>query len=477
MCVPIRTLADRLGLKLNGEGIAAGVRFLPDDGDDLREDILYLSAEREDHTWIQVGQERILVPGSSRQWFNRIGDCLEQFAQWELKLRELLLTRRLNEAMTLLGKIFGNAVYLVDSGFRVLAIESNEIYSELSAIWKHLVTYGFIPYHILSGLRSTGEMNALQTQKDASLFYSTCFNNKFINRCLYQDGVLWGHFFVVGYRRGFTDGDLAYAQWVGSVLEQTLSHLADPVFSRDLDHETFFLHVIDRSLTDREQIAQQLRPLGWDPEGKYRILSLRADVNILMLAPLLCDKLERLFSCRSVIWNDLVVGVFPIQEDAAGAMLQDRLRAFINQEALIAGLSDVFDGFYRLPDNCRQAVRALELGAGRPGSLTAYGDIAVTHLIRSLEPEFSLDMFCDKAVFRLRDYDMANESEYLHTLEVYLRSERRLTDTAAALFIHRNTLIYRIERISKLTGLDLDDPDIRLRVLMSCRILREKGTK
>ena len=130
----------------------------------------------------------------------------------------------------------------------------------------------------------------------------------------------------------------------------------------------------------------------------------------------------------------------------------------------------MFDGFYRLPLNAEQAVCALSMGRKEPGSLTAYSDVAMTHLFQNLNPEFDLNMFCDKAVFRLREYDAANESDYLHTLEVFLKQERRLMDAARALFIHRNTLIYRIERIQKLTGLNLDDPDVRMRILLSCRI-------
>lgn len=480
MGVPLTTLAERLGLDISADAIIIGARFVQESGDPLRKGILYLQNTEMgcEMMWVDgPGKEirAISQTGTATQWFNRISDQLEQFTQWELQLREFLLTRRLNEAMTLLSEVFGNAVYMVDSGFRVLAIDTNEIYAEISAIWKHLVTYGFIPYHILHGLRSSGEMEVIRVQKSASLFYSKWFNNKFINRCLYQDGLLWGHLFVVGYGKGFTAGDLAYAQMVGYLLEEILPSFSAPFFSRNIDHETFFLNVIDGSMTDRDQISKQLHPLKWDPDGKYRVLSLMAEVNIEMLAPLLCDKLEEHFNCRCVIWEEQVLAVFPIENINSEKVLEDRLRAFVSQEVLIGGLSDVFDGFYRLADNCQQSICALKMGNHLPRNLTLYSDIALSHLFSSLNPAFSISMFCDKAVFRLQDYDTANQSEYLRTLEVYLRNERKLIDTAAELYIHRNTLIYRIERIEKLTNLNLDDPDVRERVLLSCRMLREKS--
>lgn len=476
MGFPFVTLLDRLGLSTAGisrDSECTGIRFrTPGDTDPH---ILYM--ERKDPgAVLHVDGFSIPVRGNADEWFNRINGWLDRFHGWELNLGNLLLTRRLNEAMGLLSEIFGNAVYLVDSSFRVLAIDTNEEYSELSAIWKHLVNNGYIPYHILTGLRSSGEMAQLQSQKKASLFYSKWFNNRFINCCLYHDNALWGHLFVVGYRKGFTEGDLALAQWVGHLLEKVLMQFSNPIPSRNNDHEAFFLHVIERSLTDPAQIRNQLKPLGWDMEARFQAVAIRAEQEYRHLAPLLCDKLENRFHCRALVWKDVVLAVFPVEQSLAG--IRNLISVFVQQESLTAGISDVFDGFYRLPLNAEQAVCALTIGQRTPGTLTGYRDVAISHLVQNLQPEFNLNMFCDKAVFRLRDYDQANDSDYLHTLDTFLRLERKLVDTADALFIHRNTLIYRIDRIQKLTGLELDDPDVRLRVLLSCRILEDsEGTR
>ena len=49
--------------------------------------------------------------------------------------------------------------------------------------------------------------------------------------------------------------------------------------------------------------------------------------------------------------------------------------------------------------------------------------------------------------------------EMLHTIEMFFAKDLNLSDTARQLYIHRNTLVYRLEKIKKLTGLDLREFD------------------
>jgi purine catabolism regulator len=62
----------------------------------------------------------------------------------------------------------------------------------------------------------------------------------------------------------------------------------------------------------------------------------------------------------------------------------------------------------------------------------------------------------------LRQYDRDHHGDLLKTMWAYLRNGGNSVRTANALFIHRNSLRYRLARIQALTSLDPDDPDARL---------------
>ena len=67
----------------------------------------------------------------------------------------------------------------------------------------------------------------------------------------------------------------------------------------------------------------------------------------------------------------------------------------------------------------------------------------------------------------LNAYDQANRTELYRTLHCYLTNERNYDRTAEQMFIHRNTVKYRIERVAELTGVDLAEPEQRMLLLLS----------
>jgi len=65
-----------------------------------------------------------------------------------------------------------------------------------------------------------------------------------------------------------------------------------------------------------------------------------------------------------------------------------------------------------------------------------------------------------------------HNKELLTTLETYLRQGGNALETARRLHIHRSTLIYRLQRIENLCGLDLSDPQVRLNLQISIQLYR-----
>ena len=59
-------------------------------------------------------------------------------------------------------------------------------------------------------------------------------------------------------------------------------------------------------------------------------------------------------------------------------------------------------------------------------------------------------------------YDQERRSDLVRTLRVYFAAGANASEAADRLFLHRNSMLYRLARVEKLTGLDLKDPRARL---------------
>jgi DNA-binding PucR family transcriptional regulator len=125
-------------------------------------------------------------------------------------------------------------------------------------------------------------------------------------------------------------------------------------------------------------------------------------------------------------------------------------------------MSAARQGSDRAPESLRQAqdASAIARALAPGGGALAYDDLgAYRYLVHLSLDEAPHDRLC-QAVERLLAYDERRETQLLATLEQYLADRRVGTTTARRLFIHANTLRQRLDRIQKLTGLDLADEDL-----------------
>ncbi|MNC68173.1 Carbohydrate diacid regulator [compost metagenome] len=112
--------------------------------------------------------------------------------------------------------------------------------------------------------------------------------------------------------------------------------------------------------------------------------------------------------------------------------------------------------------------------------MVLYSDVQLYDMLSAYTQNDYRDV-CHPALLTLRDYDGKHHADLYHTLFIYLKNNRQLQKTAVELFIHRNTLRYRLQQISELIHVDLDNIDNVLKLYMSYKMtayldrLREAG--
>lgn len=103
----------------------------------------------------------------------------------------------------------------------------------------------------------------------------------------------------------------------------------------------------------------------------------------------------------------------------------------------------------RLPAARREAVWALSLARKAPGRISRYGEETTFTVLRSTE---EAQVLVDRVLGPLLAYDAHHGTELTASLETFLQHRRSWQRTAAALSVHKQTVMYRMQRVEQLTG-------------------------
>lgn len=158
------------------------------------------------------------------------------------------------------------------------------------------------------------------------------------------------------------------------------------------------------------------------------------------------------------------------QTDGCLAMLRD----FAVQNDLWIGMSNRFQSLELVQHEYRQALRTLTLSRNLrfQEHVIAFNDISVYELLHCYRSHGKVTALISPEIRRLRDYDLENGSDYLKTLEAYFAWQGKPQAICDALHIHKNTLLYRLRRLSTMFGIDLDCGEEVLKYQLSLAIIR-----
>ncbi len=143
---------------------------------------------------------------------------------------------------------------------------------------------------------------------------------------------------------------------------------------------------------------------------------------------------------------------------------------------LAAGLGRICRRLGDYAESHREAALALDVARASPeGGVRTHEELGFYGLVaRAVDPGM-LDALAERTLRPLLQADVRHHTRYVPTLAAYLRANRRLKPAAAALHVHVNTLRYRLARIERLLGTDLEDVDGRFLLELAVRLLEARG--
>ena len=183
------------------------------------------------------------------------------------------------------------------------------------------------------------------------------------------------------------------------------------------------------------------------------------------------------------LYNDYVIAI--VSDKDSKAILQP---GFWNQESEAGGekpteekqiknvkevgVSSVFRSLADFPDYLEYARMACEIAnkLGHKEIVHQYDQYQFFHILSTCQDEKLLRAYVHPAFDILREYDLANDSALLMTLQAYIENGLNAKETAAELYLHRNTVNYRLNKIRELTDVNFENLETVFRLSCSFRI-------
>lgn len=283
--------------------------------------------------------------------------------------------------------------------------------------------------------------------------------------------------------RSLKSWDAGFLKHLGTYVEYALLHNLMQRPSKDKTLNSILLNLLSNRSADYMSISRQLTSCGWAPEHSYLCMMLAVTYldqqNLTENA--ICDYVENVIhgSCAFSFRDNIVIYV---DMDLFGGSTEDiteKLIYFIRDSFLKLSLSYTVTGHMYLRKQYLQALAAHELGNAQKPYLWihAFRDFALPYIFSQAVRQIPGSMLCHEKLLLLQAHDKEQGTEYMRTLEVYLKNHLNAVQSARELYIHRSTFLYRLERIRALLDSDLTDYDELLYLMISFYLLKEDQPK
>lgn len=176
----------------------------------------------------------------------------------------------------------------------------------------------------------------------------------------------------------------------------------------------------------------------------------------------------------ATVVHDELMGLIRLRDD----MAEETMEVFSNmvqRMGYYGGVSNPFWNLNLVPDYLRQADYAAERGGGKKKPVAGFSGYTLGYMLSACVGDMPLETLLSEGLLALRTSDRDRGSEYLKTLDVYLKNEMNITRTADCLFIHRSSLIKRLDKIQRLLGNDLSRPNMRLYYRICLELMEREG--
>lgn len=363
----------------------------------------------------------------------------------------------------------GCPFFYFDESYSIIAI-TKDLEFEHDEEWEHMLKKGYLSPLTARLMKEGGDLGVLAAASSPVLYYNPdLFPFHSVVSNVRLNGRFMARLNMLGVERDPDQSDIEVNRIVVDHLTRLLSESEKSKGSKAL--KNMLKDILKGARYSESYIENHLIETKIPPESIFSLYAIDTDSSgdpqILLYYE---SGLERVMIGEKVIiftyGDNVIMLAFSTSEDGFGSV-EFKLEAFLNAQNLSCGAANHFKSISMLSGIYSQALAALkERGAKK---LSRYGDVMLENLL-SYVPEDEIQFVIVDDIYKVLEAEESCSFPLMETLKTYLEQGASLQGAADALFIHKNTMLYRLNKLREIISSDLDSPEDLLKLTLSIKL-------
>lgn len=390
--------------------------------------------------------------------------------------QKIAKNKGIQELVDIIAEVFNNPVNITDNAYEVTASSTLEI---TDPYIKEVFYYDVVESNVLSSLKDKGYLSQIYSA-------SQVVNIRLFHRQSYAIAIRYANI-TLGILSVFESNEvidpmmLLYLPEIADLIAFEMSKVSDPHTDTYNNFTYLFYSLLEsKTNTNRKILKKRLASFGYNLKQNAHLIYVDLkNASVLQSQIQLLAKQMQTFlknSCYSLYQGNLL---FLISRNADDSITDAELKRWehrLKSNGYRIGISETFHEFDHFHMYYLQAKEACTTGSflNPEQYIHEFSKIRISYMIHCItnDPEIQ-KMLLYPPLMKLIAFDKTNDSNLAETLFYYLKTPKQLEEICERLFIHKNTLFYRMKKAREIMGIDLYNADEITQVCLSFQLLHQ----